>query len=203
MMSEPTSKHKEESAVQQALDSPAAAKGLDDSYQPVPDVRDDPAYFARLYDQYATDVLRVCYFYLSDREKAEDVCQDVFVRLMTTHPLLQPGREKSWLLKVALNRCRDLWRGAWLKRVILGGPTFELIPAPDEFSRRDDQQAMMAAINQLPATFKEVILLHYYQGMNIAEIAQMLELPEGTISSRLSRGRKKLESILLKGGDAR
>lgn len=202
-MSEPTSKHKEESAVQQALDSPAAAKGLDDSYQPVPDVRGDPAYFARLYDQYATDVLRVCYFYLSDREKAEDVCQDVFVRLMTTHPLLQPGREKSWLLKVALNRCRDLWRGAWLKRVILGGPTFELIPAPDEFSRRDDQQAMMAAINQLPATFKEVILLHYYQGMNIAEIAQMLELPEGTISSRLSRGRKKLESILLKGGDAR
>lgn len=202
-MSEPTSKHKEESAVQQALDSPAAAKGLDDSYQPVPDVRDDPAYFSRLYDQYATDVLRVCYFYLSDREKAEDVCQDVFVRLMTTHPLLQPGREKSWLLKVALNRCRDLWRGAWLKRVILGGPTFELIPAPDEFSRRDDQQAMMAAINQLPATFKEVILLHYYQGMNIAEIAQMLELPEGTISSRLSRGRKKLESILLKGGDAR
>ena len=202
-MSEPTSKHKEESAVQQALDSPAAAKGLDDSYQPVPDVRDDPAYFARLYDLYATDVLRVCYFYLSDREKAEDVCQDVFVRLMTTHPLLQPGREKSWLLKVALNRCRDLWRGAWLKRVILGGPTFELIPAPDEFSRRDDQQAMMAAINQLPATFKEVILLHYYQGMNIAEIAQMLELPEGTISSRLSRGRKKLESILLKGGDAR
>ena len=189
--------------MQQALDSPAAAKGLDDSYQPVPDVRDDPAYFARLYDQYATDVLRVCYFYLSDREKAEDVCQDVFVRLMTTHPLLQPGREKSWLLKVALNCCRDLWRGAWLKRVILGGPTFELIPAPDEFSRRDDQQAMMAAINQLPATFKEVILLHYYQGMNIAEIAQMLELPEGTISSRLSRGRKKLESILLKGGDAR
>lgn len=202
-MSEPTSKHKEESALQQALDSPAAAKGLDDSYQPVPDVRDDPVYFARLYDQYATDVLRVCYFYLSDREKAEDVCQDVFVRLMTTHTLLQPGREKSWLLKVALNRCRDLWRGAWLKRVILGGPTFELIPAPDEFSRRDDQQAMMAAINQLPATFKEVILLHYYQGMNIAEIAQMLELPEGTISSRLSRGRKKLESILLKGGDAR
>ena len=123
-MSEPTSKHKEESAVQQALDSPAAAKGLDDSYQPVPDVRDDPAYFARLYDQYATDVLRVCYFYLSDREKAEDVCQDVFVRLMTTHPLLQPGREKSWLLKVALNRCRDLWRGAWLKRVILGGRVF-------------------------------------------------------------------------------
>ena len=188
--------------MQQALDSPAAAKGLDDSYQPVPDVRDDPAYFARLYDQYATDVLRVCYFYLSDREKAEDVCQDVFVRLMTTHPLLQPGREKSWLLKVALNRCRDLWRGAWLKRVVLGSPAFELVPAPDEIDKLADQQELMSAVNQLPASFKEVILLHYYQGYGITEIAEMMELPEGTISSRLSRGRKKLESIL-KGGDAR
>lgn len=199
-MSEPTSKHKEESAVQQALDSPAAAKGLDDSYQPVPDVRDDPAYFARLYDQYATDVLRVCYFYLSDREKAEDVCQDVFVRLMTTHPLLQPGREKSWLLKVALNRCRDLWRGAWLKRVTLGSPAFELVPAPDDHQRREDEEAMMSAVHALPPTFRETILLYYYQGYGIGEIAKMLDLPEGTISSRLSRGRKKLEELLKERG---
>ena len=59
----------------------------------------------------------------------------------------------------------------------------------------------MSAINQLPASFKEVILLHYYQGYGITEIAEMMELPEGTISSRLSRGRKKLEQIL-KGGEA-
>ena len=187
--------------MQQALDSPAAAKGLDDSYQPVPDVRDDPAYFARLYDQYATDVLRVCYFYLSDREKAEDVCQDVFVRLMTTHPVLQPGREKSWLLKVALNRCRDLWRGAWVKRVVLGTP-FECVPAPDEISQRTEKNDLMEAVSKLNPTFKEVILLHYYQGFGISEIAQMLDLPEGTISSRLSRARKKLEGML-KGGEGR
>lgn len=160
------------------------------------------AYFEALYEQYATDVLRVCYFYLGDRQKAEDVCQDVFVRLITTSPVLQQGREKAWLLKVALNRCRDLWRGAWLKRVVLGSPAFELIPAPDEIGRLAEQQEMMEAINQLPATFKEVILLHYYQGYGITEIADMMELPEGTISSRLSRGRKKLESIL-KGGEAR
>jgi len=61
----------------------------------------------------------------------------------------------------------------------------------------------MSAINQLPSMFKEVILLHYYQGYGIAEISEMMELPEGTISSRLSRGRKKLETILMKGGDAR
>ena len=156
-------------------------------------------YFEDLYEKYATDVLRVSYFYLGDRQKAEDVCQDVFVRLLTNAPELTPGREKAWLLKVALNRCRDLWRGAWIKRVVLGSPTFELIPAPDETQRRDEEEAMMTAIHQLPLDFREVILLHYYQGYGISEIASMMNLPEGTISSRLSRGRKKLESILQGG----
>lgn len=161
----------------------------------------DMAYFEEIYEKYATDVLRVSYFYLGDRQKAEDVCQDVFVRLITNAPVLQEGREKAWLLKVALNRCRDLWRGAWVKRVILGSPAFELIPAPDEIDKLADQQEIMGAIHQLTASFREVILLHYYQGYGITEIAEMMDLPEGTISSRLSRGRKKLESIL-KGGDA-
>ncbi len=157
--------------------------------------------FERLYEQYATDVLRVCYFYLGDRQKAEDVCQDVFVRLITNAPELTEGREKAWLLKVALNRCRDLWRGAWVKRVVLGSPAFEMMPAPDERERRDDEDAMMTAIHQLPAPFREVILLYYYQNYGIGEIAELLGLPEGTISSRLSRGRKKLETIL-EGGTA-
>lgn len=157
--------------------------------------------FEELYEQYATDVLRVCYFYLGDRQKAEDVCQDVFVRLMVNAPQLEEGREKAWLLKVALNRCRDLWRGSWAKRVVLGSPVFELIPAPDDRERKDDEDAMMVAVHKLPAAFREVILLHYYQNFGISEIARMMDLPEGTISSRLSRGRKKLETIL-EGGEA-
>lgn len=152
--------------------------------------------YGELYEKYATDVLRVSYFYLGDRQRAEDVCQDVFVRLMTNAPDLQEGREKAWLLKVALNRCRDLWRGAWVRRVVLGSPAFETIPAPDVTERREDEEAMMQAIHLLPATFREAILLYYYQGYGISEIAEMLELPEGTISSRLSRARKKLEQIL-------
>ncbi|MDD3212633.1 MAG: RNA polymerase sigma factor [Eubacteriales bacterium] len=157
--------------------------------------------FEGLYEKYATDVLRVCYFYLGDRQKAEDVCQDVFVRLMVNTPELEEGHEKAWLLKVALNRCRDLWRGSWARRVVLGSPTFDLIPAPDDTAKREDEEAMMVAIHRLPAVFREVILLHYYQNFGISEISQITGLPEGTISSRLSRGRKKLEAIL-GGGDA-
>ncbi|MDD3335604.1 MAG: RNA polymerase sigma factor [Eubacteriales bacterium] len=158
--------------------------------------------FEELYEKYANDVLRVSYFYLGDRQRAEDVCQDVFVRLMTNAPQLQEGREKAWLLKVALNRCRDLWRGAWIKRVVLGSPAFEMIPAEDDHEKREDEEAMMTAIHELPTTFREAIMLYYYQGYGISEIAEMLELPEGTISSRLSRGRKKLEEILKERGVA-
>ena len=162
--------------------------------------RMDEALFEALYEKYANDVLRVSYFYLGDRQQAEDVTQDVFVRLLTHTPELVPGKEKAWLLKVALNRCRDLWRAAWVKRVVLGSPAMDLTPAPDELGERMERQEILAAIRKLPADFRDVILLHYYQGYGIAEIAKMLDVPDGTISSRLSRGRKKLEDILKERG---
>ncbi len=158
------------------------------------------ARFEDIYARYATDVLRVCYYYLRDRQKAEDVCQDVFVKLLTAAPELEEGHEKAWLLKVALNRCRDIWRGAWARRVILGSPVFELIPAPDEIGGLAEKQTVLKAVSDLPAAFREVVLLHYYQGYGIAEISAMLDLPEGTVSSRLSRARSRLGKALSVGG---
>lgn len=160
----------------------------------------DERLFEALYEKYASDVLRVSYFYLGDRQQAEDVTQDVFVRLLTHSPDLIPGREKAWLLKVALNRCRDLWRAAWVKRVVLGSPAMELTPAPDNLDERLEREELLSAVRRLPADFRDIILLHYYQGYGIAEISAMLGVPEGTISSRLSRGRKKLEDILKESG---
>ena len=155
-----------------------------------------PLSFDELYRLYATDVLRVSYYYLGSREQAEDVTQDVFVRLIINHPDLEPGREKAWLLKVALNRCRDLWRGAWFRKVVLGHPAFELFPAPDEIGATADRYTLVEAVNRLRPEFKEVVLLFYYQGFSVAEIAEMLGIAEGTVSSRLSRARTKLQEEL-------
>ena len=155
-----------------------------------------PPDFSGLYDRYATDVLRVAYYYLRDRQKAEDVTQDVFVRLLTSRPELEPGKEKAWLFKVTINRCRDLWRSAWFKRVIIGHPAFELFPAPDAIGPMTDAAALADAVSRLPAEFKEPVLLHYYQGFGISEIADMLGIAEGTVSSRLSRARARLKNIL-------
>ena len=155
-----------------------------------------------LFTRFGTDVLRVSYFYLGNRDQAEDVTQDVFVRLMENQPVLKPGSEKAWLLKVALNRCRDLWRSAWHKRVLLGSPLLELVPADDRIEERLEKEALMQAVNALPAPEKEVFLLFYYQGLSTEETAAVLGVPEGTISSRLSRGRRKLKQFLDGGDDA-
>lgn len=148
--------------------------------------------FDELYEKYATDVLRVAYYYLGDRQRAEDVTQDVFVKLLLNRPVLYPGREKSWLLKVALNKCRDLWRSSWVRKVILGHPSFELFPADDEIGKAADSLALAEAVNHLSPEFKEVVLLHYYQGYSVSEISEMLEVAEGTVSSRLSRARTRM-----------
>jgi len=155
------------------------------------------AQFETLYEQYADDVLRMAYFYLADRHKAEDVCQDVFVKLYTHGKSIEPGKEKAWLLRVTVNCCRDLWRGAWLRRVVLGAPVLDIIPDENNvIEKREEKAELLRAVNKLPVAFREAVLLHYYEGLGIAEIAQMLDLPEGTISSRLSRARKKLEVLL-------
>ena len=154
-----------------------------------------------LYLRYADDVLRVSYFYLGDREKAEDVMQEVFLRVMDKQPVLREGSEKSWLLKVALNICRDQWRSSWAKRVILGSKRLDIIPADDELEDRTEKEALMQAVHSLPADVREVFLLFYYQRYTIEEIAKILDVQAGTISSRLSRGRKKLK-VLLEEGEA-
>ena len=154
-----------------------------------------------LYLRYADDVLRVSYFYLGDREKAEDVMQEVFLRVMDKQPVLREGSEKSWLLKVALNICRDQWRSSWAKRVILGSKRLDIIPADDELEDRTEKEALMQAVHSLPADVREVFLLFYYQRYTIEEIAKILEVQAGTVSSRLSRGRKKLK-VLLEEGEA-
>ncbi len=149
-----------------------------------------------LYLRFADDVLRVCYFYLGDRAKAEDVTQEVFLRVMERRPDLKEGSEKSWLLKVALNICRDMWRSSWARRVILGSKRLELIPSESEIDSRTEKEALMQAIHSLPPDVKEVFLLFYYQRFSIDQIAEMLGTQPGTISSRLSRGRKKLKQLL-------
>ena len=80
--------------------------------------------------------------------------------------------------------------------MVLGHPGFECFPAPDEIGQITDRHSLAEAVSLLKPEFKEVVLLFYYQGFTVTEISDMLQIAEGTVSSRLSRAREKLQKEL-------
>ena len=157
------------------------------------------AWFETLYTRYANDIIRVSYFYLADRGKAEDVCHDAFMALYTKRPELEEGKEKAWLMKVAVNRCKDIWRSAWIRRVISGSPVLEMVPDQQSIDKHLEGQEVLAAVHALPPEVREVFILYYYQGFSQAEIADITGTTQGTVSSRLFRGKQKLKRYFEEG----
>ena len=163
-------------------------------------IEDYNSFAETLYIRYSKDVLRMSYFYLGDLGRAEDVMQATFLRLIVNKPTLEEGKEKAWLLKVALNLCRDIWRSGWVKRVFIGTEKLEMYPDENNsIEDRLEKQALLQAVHSLSPDMKETFLLYYYQNYTIDEIATMLGSTSGTIASRLSRGRKQLKKLLGEG----
>ena len=143
-----------------------------------------------LFHRYRDDVYRLAVNYTRNTAEAEDVCQTVFLKLLE-HQNLTPGKEKAWLMQVTANQCRDLLRSAWWKRTVPMEMAVE-VPAgePDE---------TIYALRKLHPKYRVVLYLHYYEQYTTAEIAQLLKIPTGTVSTRLKRGREQLKSMLKEG----
>lgn len=143
-----------------------------------------------LVERYADPILRLSYAYLKNTHDAQDVCQTVFVKLLTEpRDFESPEHEKAYVLRMAANACKDLLRSPWRRRVC-GLDTVLEVPAPEE------EGSVLSAVNQLPPRYRAVIYLHYYEGYQAAEIGEILGVPLGTVHTRLARGRAKLRTLL-------
>lgn len=144
-----------------------------------------------LVGRYADPILRLSYAYLKNTHDAQDVCQTVFVKLLTEpRDFESPEHEKAYVLRMAANVCKDLLRSPWRRRVC-GLDTVLEVPAPEA-----EEGSVLAAVNQLPPRYRAVIYLHYYEGYQAAEIGEILGVPLGTVHTRLARGRAKLRTLL-------
>ncbi len=147
-----------------------------------------------LYEKYAADIYRICLIYLKSRFDAEEAAADAFMALMEKSPAFENGaHEKAWLMKTAVNICRDMRKSAWHKNVIANDEVLSYMTTEEEISIMED-------VLSLPPKYRVIIYMHYYQGYKAAEIGQMLNMKESTVLSRLARGRKKLREILTQGG---
>ena len=145
----------------------------------------------RLANTYADAILRLSYAYLKNTQDAQDVCQTVFVRLLTEPREFESGEhERAYILRMAANACKDLLKSPWRRR------TCDLeacaqVPAPET-----SDGSVLAAVNQVPAHYRSVIYLFYYEGYQASEIGEILGVPTATIHTRLARGRARLRELL-------
>lgn len=145
--------------------------------------------FEEAYDTFSTAVYRLAMVYLGHPADAEDVTQEVFLRLLYRAPTFAGGdHQRRWLLQVTANLCRDQLRGFWHRRVIKLEDT---LPAADP-----EEQDALAAVLALPEKYRLPIHLHYYEGYSVSEIGAILKLGQSAVKMRLKRGRELLKMEL-------
>ena len=146
-------------------------------------------------NRYEECLLRMCYSYLGDRSLAEDAVQETFLKAWKSYGHFRgESSEKTWLMCIAINTCRDVRRGAWFKHI---DPTVSLDQLDDRavsFEPRDD--AVTKAVMNLKPRLREAVLLRWYQGLSADETAQALGISRSTAYERLSKAQAMLKSEL-------
>ena len=150
----------------------------------------------QMVNQYQGMLLRMCYVYLQDMELAKDVTQETFLKAYRAMGSFRRDcSEKSWLIQIAINTCRDMKRSAWFRHTDRR-ITPEDLPEAVIMPHDEDKLDVMCGIMKLPPKLKEVIMLYYWQEMNVREIAQSLGIAQSTVSNRLKHARDKLHDVL-------
>ena len=148
----------------------------------------------RTVNAYSDLILRLSYTYLKSTHDAEDICQTVLLKFMTNEKAFDsPEHERAWIIRVTANACKDLLRRLQRCHTVCLEDVAE-IPAP-QVPESDVLEAVMA----LPLKYREAIYLYYYEDYTAREIGKALGQSVATVNAHLSRGRKKLRTIL--GGE--
>lgn len=143
--------------------------------------------------RYADMVYRLAVLDTRDNHEADDVFQEVFLKLFRhKESILSEEHLKAWLIRVTINQCRSLATTVWNKRRVSLDAVEEMATEPPD----EDYSEVYEAVKELPDKYREVIHLFYYEELQISEIAQVLNRNEATVKTHLARGRKLLEEKL-------
>lgn len=157
-----------------------------------------------LVKRYEGSLFGFCFRLMGERGAAEDAFQETFLRVYRRRFSYKRGASvKPWLFQIALNVCRDQLRKRKRRpEVALVEETVveEVDPGPEEMAERKfEAERVKAALHQLPEKQRDVLVLSHYQNLSYPEIAETLDIPTGTVKSRVFHALRKLGKIL-KGG---
>lgn len=159
----------------------------------------DAAAFAALMKHYSGDVFRYAYGMLGSRSDAEDTVQETFIKAYYALKQLEKEESiRSWLIRIAHRLCYDRIRKKMKERKgmeqIINKWRTEPHP-PDELETKQMRLSIEEALQQLPEDQREIMLLREIQGCSYAEMADMLNIPVGTVKSRLNTARMQLRKV--------
>lgn len=149
----------------------------------------------RAVEQYADTVRRLCMIHLKNYHDSEDIFQTVFLKyVLSSVPFESEEHEKAWFIRVTINSCRDFFRDFFRSHTV---PLEELLQQPEELT--PDNSEVLEAVLSLPAKYRDVVYLYYYEGYTAVEIAAILKKNKNTIYTLLTRSKQLLREKL--GGE--
>ena len=151
----------------------------------------DEFHARRLVDLYADTILRISYSYLKQTCDAEDICQTVFLKYLTNDCTFDSiDHEKAWIIRTTINACKDYLKSAHFRRTVAldEAEAVAAPPVPDT--------EVLDALKRLPEQYRISLYLFYYEEYSAKEIAQVMGKSEANITQYLSRGRRKLRTLL-------
>ena len=153
--------------------------------------------YTRIFNLFKNDVYRLAFSYTKNYLESDDIVQSVFIKLYKNFDKFEDDIcIKKWLTRVTINECKTLFLSAWKRKMFPITEKEENI-AIDKEKQKDI--GLIDSLFQLPKKYRIVLFLFYYEDYKIKEIAEILNIKESTIKTRLSRGRTLLKDVL-KGG---
>ncbi len=144
--------------------------------------------FSEKYDRYSPMLYRICILRLGNKQDAEDALQNTFIKYCYKSPeFSDDANEKAWLIRVAINCCKDFQKSFWQKN------TVGLEEAAEISTGVIEEAVRLIDLFELSPKNRVVLELFYYEGYSVSEISEILKISEGSVTSRLSRARKKLK----------
>ncbi len=137
--------------------------------------------------------MRVGYTWTGNAQDAQDVCQTVLLKLLTSPRRFETAeRERAWVLRVAVNCCKDLKKSAWSRRrVSLEAAADQVVHLPEA-----EDSPVLQAVQALPEKYRQAVYLRYYEEYEVEEIAELLGCKASHVSTWLYRGKLKLKETL-------
>lgn len=157
----------------------------------------------QLMQEYSDDILHLVYTYVKNRTTAEDLTQEIFLKCYEKlNQFNQQSTIKTWVYRIASNHCKDYLRSWHYRKITLSDKILDYIPSKskqveEEIIANSEENILSNAVMNLPLKYREIVFLHYYEELSLAEISKITTVNINTIKTRLKRAKELLKDKMI------